>query len=72
MKEQRQKSDELKETMRKTLSPRHHAMLYAYIVRSCRSLSYDDVEQVIRHMTVMYGMRRGRRMAGVRQRTICR
>lgn len=64
MKEQRQKSDELKETMRKTLSPRHHAMLYAYIVRSCRSLSYDDVEQVIRHMTVMYGMRRGRHMAG--------
>lgn len=63
MKEQKQKSEELKEVMRKTLSPRHHAMLYAYIVRSCRKFPYDDVEQVIEKMTVEYGKRRGRRMA---------
>ena len=63
MKEQKQKSEELKEVMRKTLSPRHHAMLYAYIVRSCRKLPYGDVEQVIEKMTVEYGKRRGRRMA---------
>ena len=42
MKELRQKSTELKETLRDSLSPRHHAMLYAYIVRSCRMLPFDD------------------------------
>ena len=63
MKELRQKSTELKETLRSSLSPRHHAMLYAYIVRSCRRLPYDDVEQVIEKITVEYGRRRGRRMA---------
>ena len=63
MKELRQKSTELKEALRSSLSPRHHAMLYAYIVRSCRRLPYDDVEQVIEKITVEYGRRRGRRMA---------
>lgn len=63
MKEEIKTPEVLRENVRLSLSPRHHAMLYAYLVRACKQIPSEDIEPSIKEFTIGYGMRRGRRMA---------